>query len=98
MIFDKEPTDHLGPEEQEYKNKLAYLRKFYQIDVRPGDLIKYSSNGANYFGLVVDISKNYIDSKTMTERVSGKIQWSLDKPDDKSWYEFNSKNWFVMNR
>lgn len=100
MIHNKDDTVYMHPEEKEYQRKKAAIGKFYRIDVRPGDIIRFESNDKRYFGLVVETDVK-LDERSETNIVSGRVQWSVDAPDcdtASGWHQFNNNTWSVMNR
>lgn len=100
MIYNKDDMMHKHPEEKEYHRKKAATKKFYAIDVRPGDIVRYDSGQGKYFGLVVE-TKETVDGGE-NEITFGKIHWSLDEPEQvvvkNGWHQFNTSMWAVMNR
>ena len=99
MIQNKDDAVHLHPEEKEYRRKAEAIRKFYTIDVKPGDIIRYDAGKRKYFGLVVETKVT--EEKPEYQVVAGKIHWSVDAPEDDShshWHQFNTNKWSVMNR
>tara|TARA_B100000900_G_C20034394_1_gene495315 strand:- start:153 stop:455 length:303 start_codon:yes stop_codon:yes gene_type:complete len=100
MIHNKDDTVFMHPEEKEYRRKKEQLRKFYTIDVRPGDIIRFVSGDKKYFGLVVETNET-LDDRSDANIVSGKVQWSVDAPignETTDWHQFNTSMWSVMNR
>ena len=92
---------HLHPEEREYERKAELYRKFYSIDIKGGDIVRYKKD---YFALVVEVKdESPADwGKGMeSPKYTGKVIWSTKSPFgeyEPEWHEFNSRDWSVMNR
>ena len=88
------------PVERERIKKQETWRKFYNIDVKPGDIVKYEDGFGIFYGLVTETVTNQSIVEGVTN-LAGKIVWTSEKDSPKEtrdWYIFNSKNWSVMTR
>ena len=91
----------LHPEEKERERKIELYTKFYSVDIKRGDIVRYKDN---YYALVIEVrSSSPVDwGKGMeSQKRSGKLIWSTKSPFDEpepEWHQFNSRDWSVMNR
>ena len=84
----------MPPEERERHVKTEKLKKFYNIDVRAGDIVRYKNALGEYYGLVTKTE----EPDYGIPRILGQVQWSTEVPNLSEWHTFDSRDWSVMNR
>ena len=95
-MMKSEETLYITPEERERVYKEGVYKKFYAIDVKVGDMVKYHpTNGAVFYGLVTEVD---IDESTHVRKSRGTVVWSTGEPNDQKWHSFNSRDWSVLSR
>ena len=95
-MIKKDETAYIAPEERERIYKEGVYKKFYAIDVKVGDMVKYQpTSGRIFYGLVTEVNT---DETTSIRRSRGTIVWSTGEPNDQKWHNFNSRDWSVLSR
>ena len=96
MYGKKDDERKMHPEERERHVKTERLRKFYNIDVKAGDIVQYKNTEGVFYGLVVKVDEPQYS--VGVPRTMGQIQWSTEAPNQTEWHTFDSRDWSVMNR